>query len=183
MTLLPKFTLYLKLLPVVVGEFFWGEAVYNLSAGLHRLRKWRVLLATIPIACFALVALSLVEWPHSAMATSEKEWHDSYTIYEGKRLEEKVDRLEKVISNQENLMNEQAKETSARTLVLIRLEDHVKTIDDKLDVGIKVLGAAILLFAGQFASYIFQLRLRKELGRMDHRRYADAIDHADREDS
>jgi hypothetical protein len=66
-------------------EFFWGEAVYELEDQLRKLRKWRLITMSIPLAGLAMVTWTAFVWPQ----TREIEQYREGMAY--KRLEDLED--------------------------------------------------------------------------------------------
>lgn len=154
----------LALLTRVTLEFFWGEAIWGLTAGLRQLRWMRLVLCIIPF-----VAVGTVVWAVVGSYAANRS-NDSYSYYEGKVLEERMNETRRMVDGQGQDIKRILEQQTTSTLLAVRMQTQIDQMRELLSAGIKVLGAVVIAIAGSLLKDIFQIRLRSERAKIGRRR-------------
>lgn len=149
----------------VVTEFFWGEAAYGATAALRHLRWLRLVVCVIPLIAIGLVFTAIAQYQYKST--------DSYSYYEGKVLEERLQQSNARMIIMQDDLSKLKENAVASTLLSVKMQSQLDRMQDLLDAGVKVLGAVVLAVLGQLVKGIFDIRLRRSLAATGGRRDED----------
>jgi hypothetical protein len=149
-------------LVAIAIEFFWGETLYGMEESLRRLRKWRLITVSIPLAGLIIVFFCAISWPQLPSSSAS----EAQTLG---RLEYKVESLDKELEQQRTLTERLVADMNLRAIAMVEQQGQIRAINQKLDLVGWLIGAAALAFVGQTFSYFYQLKLRKALRGIEKR--------------
>lgn len=150
----------------VLVEFFWGEAVWGATLALRRLRWVRAC-----VSMSTVVASIIVIWAISDYQLADGNDHkDNYSYYEGKVLEEQLKETRRRIEEQDRDIKKLLLEANTSTLLAVRMQEQINQMERLLSAGVKVLGAVVLMVAGNLVNSVLQIRVRKEAAKIGGRR-------------
>lgn len=152
----------IAILSQVVMEFFAWEAIWGASAVLRAIYWTRMLLLCVPIVAALTIVEAVWLWPR-ASETGEEHLvtRRELGIVQERNREVQSDlrqSIEAARVDVRDLQNRQGK-----------LENFQQRIEEKFDLGAKILGAICSVLIGQLISYLLNIRLRRELRAMNQR--------------
>lgn len=154
----------------VLVQFFWGEAMWGATVTLRHLRWIRV-----SVSASTVLATVLVVWGVTSYHVAQSK--DSYSYYEGKILEARVLETQRRIDDQQADIKRLLTEMNTGTLLAVRMQAQIDQMQDLLSAGVKVLGAVVLMVAGNLVNSLLQIRVRREAAKLGGRRGENEGDH------
>lgn len=142
----------------------WGATLT-----LRRLRWLRLTVSTSVVVSTVVVIWAIAGY-HLAQTK------DSYSYYEGKVLEERITVQQHKIDSQESDIRRLLTEMNTSTLLAVRMQAQIDQMQDLLSAGVKVLGAVVLMVAGNLINSLLQIRVRKEAAKLGGRRHDNGED-------
>src|SRR4029077_10756021 len=141
---------YLKLASVVV-EFFFGEAAYAMEDSLKHLRKWRFIIACLPLISLALLVTAATKWPKGGE-------DDSTSYYEGQVLRDRATILESKVQKIYVEQERQQRLLDRALDAVASVQSDVKLINQKFDLVGFLAGSAVVAILGASAMYFYNIK-------------------------
>ena len=154
-----------------------GEALYATQDSLRHLRRWRFVIACLPVVSLALLATAASKWPKASAS-------DSTSYYEGEVLRDRATKLESKVERLTEEQERQSRLLESAIAATIAVQTDVRLINQKFDLLGWLVSAAIVAILSASAAYFYNIKLRRNLASADlvHSRKATHHDqHSDQE--
>lgn len=143
----------------VLVQFFWGEAAYGTSIMLKTIYCSRLLLLCVPCVAALLVIGSIITWP------MQKETGEERLVLQGEfRAERERNReVQYDLKSDVALSRSQIHDLQVRQA---KTEEFQHRIEEKFDIGMKILWTICSLLIAQVIIPLLKLGLRRELAKI-----------------
>jgi len=145
----------------LVLEFFAWETIWGASSLLRVIYWSRMLLLCVPIVAALTVIDVAVSWPRETDGEEHLVLQREFQMEQQRNREVQQD-LRLVIDLTRSEVRELQRGQN-------KLENFQQRIEEKFDLGAKILGAICSVLIGQLISYLLNIRLKRELLRMKTR--------------
>lgn len=148
----------LYLIPKVVFEFFAWEAIWGASAMLKTIYCSRIALMCVPIVSFLLMIHTIAAWPQKG---DEEDHH--LTRREFRAIQERNREIQ--TENRADIAAH-SREMQALHIRLIRFEDFQARMEERMDLGMKILWAICGLLIVRVVIPLMRMGLAREVRKM-----------------